>query len=164
VTAVPPTLRVYRIPVHVLASTRMLLAESGSHGHEAAVVWLGEVETPTTARVVDVYRPHQIATSSAYGLSVEITEQGLTDLISALPDGIFVLARLHTHGDTDTCHSELDDSNFLVGHIGAISVVVPGFARAALHLPSCSVHELRRDGSWRLLTPEEVSQRFLVHG
>lgn len=163
-TGLPDPNATYRIPRAVLTATRDLLAESGHRGHEAAVVWLGDTNTPDTANVRDVYRPAQIATATPFGLSVEITEDGLTNLIAGLAPPTVVLARLHTHGDNDTCHSELDDTNFLVGHVGAISIVVPSFARDPLNLANCAVHQLTADGTWSELSPADIDHRFVIHG
>lgn len=162
-TGLPGPDATYRIPRGVLTATRDLLTECGRRGHEAAVVWLGDTDSPDAATVRDVYRPAQIATATPFGLSVEITEDGLTTLIAGLVPPTVVLARLHTHGDTDTCHSELDDTNFLVGHIGAISIVVPSFARAPLNLRNCAVHQLAADGTWSELSPADIDHRFHVH-
>lgn len=162
-TGLPDPGATYHIARPVLTATRDLLAESGRRGHEAAVVWLGDTDSPDTATVRDVYRPEQIATATPFGLSVEITEDGLTNLIAGLVPPTVVLARLHTHGDTDTCHSELDDNNFLVGHIGAISIVVSSFAREPLNLSNCTVHQLAADGTWSELSPADIDHRFVVH-
>jgi hypothetical protein len=50
----------------------------------------------------------------------------------------------------------------IIGHPGAISIVVPDFAAEAIELVRCSVNELQRDGSWRELGADEVRERFEV--
>jgi hypothetical protein len=50
----------------------------------------------------------------------------------------------------------------IIAHVGAISVVVPDFARDPIDLRNCSVNELGRDGSWREFPPSEVTARFRV--
>lgn len=83
--------------------------------------------------------------------------------MSALGPGQFVLARVHTH-PTAAYHSHVDDQNLIIGHVGAISVVVPDFAAApAVDLTDCSVNELQPDGTWRELRPHETRRRFPVN-
>lgn len=158
---IPPTLRNYVVPQHVLRQTRDFLFERGEHGVEAVVLWLGEVVDEENAIVLAAYVPDQIARRSEYGVSVEVTQEGLTRLISQLPEGIFVLIRVHSH-PTEPYHSDVDDDNMLISHRNAISIVVPFFARNAIELASCSVNELQEDGHWRELDTLEVDRRFKV--
>lgn len=157
----PRRIRTYAIPARLLESTRLLLAEPGRKGYEATVVWVARPTDETAAEIVDVRRPHQLARRSDYGVSVEVTEEGMTQLISALTPGTFLAARIHTH-PIEAYHSEVDDLNMLIGHEGAISIVVPYFAEDPIDLLHCSVNELRTGAGWVVLTPKEVSQRFLV--
>lgn len=158
---VPATLQHYTVPATVLSDSRELLRERGRKGLEAVVVWVGDVVDDTRARVAVAMRPGQIAYRSAAGCAVEVPPEALSELIGALPDDMFVLARLHTH-PTEAYHSEVDDTNMLISHHGAISIVVPYFARDPLELSRCSVNELRHGTGWVELTPAEVSRRFTV--
>src|SRR5439155_1750856 len=82
------------------------------------------------------------------GVAVEVTQRGLAEMISALPAGVFVLARVHSHPSA-AFHSPLDDENMLISHEGAISIVVPHFARSGMELATCSINELRHGQGWR---------------
>ena len=155
---VPPTLRHYLVPSQVLAETHDLLWDQGRRGLEAVVVWVGRVVDATTGEVVVAVRPRQVAYATAEGVAVEVTQEGLSELISALPDGTAVLARVHTHPG-GAYHSHVDDGNMLVAHRGAVSIVVPDFAREPIDLQRCSVNELTEHG-WRELGPEERATRF----
>lgn len=158
---IPATLQHYTVPASVLSDSRELLRERGRKGLEAVVVWIGEVVDDTQARVAVAVRPGQIAYRSAAGCAVEVPPEALSELIEALPDGLFVLARLHTH-PTEAYHSEVDDTNMLISHHGAISIVVPHFARDPLELSRCSVNELRHGTGWVELAPADVNRRFTV--
>jgi hypothetical protein len=162
VTSVPSTLERFHVPACVLRESRELLAEPGERGFEAAVVWVGRCVDEITAEISAVHRPEQVSYATEYGLSVEITQQGITDLIADLDDGTFALVRLHTHGTDDTAHSPLDDSNFIIGHQGAISVVVPRFASQPIVLTDCSVYELRHGYGWLRLRRDDIASRFHV--
>ena len=160
-TSLPPTLRYYVIPAGILTDTAALLQEPAERQIEAVVVWLGQVVDPLTARVTTAYRPSQIAYISDMGLAVEVPPDSLAELISNLPSGVFVLVRLHTHPGT-AYHSDTDDTNMLISHQGAISIVIPDFGRGLFDLAACSVNELRHGQGWVELTPEEVTERFTV--
>lgn len=158
---VPPTLRNYTIPQYVLTETRAFLLERGVRGVEGVVLWLGEIVDDEAGSITTAYVPEQIAHRSELGVAVEVTQEGLTRLIAGLPDGVFVLIRVHSH-PTAAFHSDLDDDNMLISHANAISIVVPDFAREPIAIGRCSVNELRHDVGWVELDSAEVHQRFSV--
>jgi len=152
----------FLVPRHVIELSQPLLAEPGLGGYEAVVVWVGRMRGEKSVDIVEVIRPAQIAKRSSIGCSVEIPPESLTELIRVLEVGCFVAARLHTH-PTEAYHSELDDTNMLISHVGAISIVVPFFARDPIVLERCSVNELTGDEGWVELPADEVQERFRVH-
>jgi hypothetical protein len=157
-----PTLQtVYVIPRQVLDDTRQLLAPSRRNQVEGVVVWWGRMLHGDLARVETAFRPRQRARRSAWGLSVEVPREGITEMISLVPSGVSVLVRLHTHG-TVAYHSDTDDHNMLIAHQGAISVVIPFFAREPIELASCSVNMLDHARGWVELSGDEVARRFEV--
>ena len=158
---IPATLRSYIVPRDVLEKTEAFLRERGAYGAEGVVLWLGEVIDDETGSVMAAYVPDQIAHRSERGVAVEVTQEGLTRLITGLPVGVFVLIRVHSH-PTDAFHSELDDDNMLISHANAISIVVPDFAREPIVLERCAVNELRHERGWIELDPAEVRTRFRV--
>jgi len=160
-SVIPPTLRNYVIPDQVLDDTRSFLHKRGEKGLEGVVLWIGKLVDETTAAVLGAYVPEQVGRRSELGVSVEVTQAGLSRLISELPEGVFVLIRVHSH-PTDAYHSELDDENMLISHANAISIVVPFFARSPIELERCSVNELHHDAGWVELEPAEVRARFQV--
>jgi hypothetical protein len=129
-------------------------------GFEAVALWAGHVDSETQATIVAAFMPGQIAYRSLHGCAVEVPPDALSAVISSLPRDAFVLARLHTHPGA-AYHSEVDDQNMLIAHRGALSIVVPDFAKAPLDLLSCSVNVLGDDG-WRELTDAETAERFVV--
>ncbi|HET6867213.1 MAG TPA: hypothetical protein VFH80_14935 [Solirubrobacteraceae bacterium] len=158
---VPPTLRHYTLSRAMLERTADFLRRRGEKGLEATVVWLGRMVDETHAEILQVYAPEQIGYASDEGVAVEVTQQGLAELIGSLPPGVFVLARVHSH-PSSAYHSSLDDDNMLISHEGAISIVVPYFARDGIDLAGCSVNELRHGHGWRELDAAEVAKRFTV--
>lgn len=158
---IPPTLRNYIVPQHVLEQTREFLRSRGDQGVEGVVLWLGEIVDDEMGLVLAAYIPKQVGYRSELGVAVEVTQEGLTRLIADLPEGVFVLVRVHSH-PTDAFHSDLDNDNMLISHANAISVVVPDFARDPIVLERCSVNELRQDTGWVELDPATVHERFRV--
>lgn len=160
-TRIPPTLTTYLVPRHVLETTGDLLRGPGLDGFEAVVLWVGAVLDEERASVAGAVRPGQRAHRGEHGCAVEVPPEALSELISALPENMVVLARLHTH-PTDAYHSPVDDTNMLIAHEGAVSIVVPNFAAAPIELVQCSVNELRAGAGWRELEPADVQRRFVI--
>lgn len=158
---VPPTLRRFTLPASVLADSAVLLRESGRDGFEAIVVWVGRPLDGERAEILGAMRPRQIARRSELGVSVEVPPDALSELIEALPAETAILARLHTHPGRPY-HSDLDDTNMLIAHQGAISIVVPDFAAEPIELSRCSVNILDHEQGWRELGSAEVARRFIV--
>jgi len=144
---VPPTLRRFHVPREVVEDTWALLREPGEEGLEGVVMWPGRVLDAMTAEILMAYRPTQVAYRSEHGVAVEIPQEALTALVAGLPDGVHLLARVHTHPG-NAYHSTVDDGNMVIGHVGAVSVVVPDFAAGPPLLESCSVNRLGADGRW----------------
>jgi hypothetical protein len=158
---VPPSLCHFTVPRQVLADTRAMLAEPGERGLEAIVVWIGRPSDDEHAEVLWAARPSQVAYRSEEGLAVEVRPDDLLDLISSLPEGTAILARVHTHPG-EAYHSALDDTNMLISHQGAVSIVVPDFAREPIALERCSLNVLDHDRGWVELTPAQIRERFEV--
>jgi proteasome lid subunit RPN8/RPN11 len=158
---VPPTLRYYTLERAILERTSEFLRRRGEEGLEATVAWLGRVVDETHAKIIETYAPEQIGYASEEGVAVEVTQRGLAEMISSLPEGMFVVARVHSH-PSGAYHSSLDDENMLISHEGAISIVVPHFACTGMELATCSINELRHGQGWRELAPDEVAERFTV--
>lgn len=157
-----PTLRTrYRVPRRVLVDTRELLLPSAREQMEGTVVWRGRMISDHVAEISAAHRPRQRAYRSQYGLSVEVPPLAISEMIDALPPGELVLVRVHTHG-TAAYHSRMDDRNMLIAHEGAISIVIPHFAREPIDLRRCSVNELRREQGWVELSVGETARRFEV--
>jgi hypothetical protein len=151
----------YLVPRRVLSDTRELLAPSSRARVEGVVVWWGRMNPGNVAEVVIAYRPGQVAHRTSFGLTVEVPQEAISEMIAALPAGVIVVARLHTHGE-EAYHSPMDDRNFLIAHEGAISIVIPYFAASEIDLAECSVNILEHGRGWRELSPEEVNEQFEV--
>jgi hypothetical protein len=157
--APPTTATVYQLTQPILDETWELLREPGAEGLEGVVLWLGRMSAADRADVLAPFFPPQIAYRSEDGLAVEVPQDALTQIIGALPAGVRILARVHSH-PTGAYHSRLDDRNMIIGHEGAISIVVPHFAMGPSQLLACSVNQLERARGWRALSLDEIRTRF----
>ena len=158
---IPPTIWHYTVSQGVLDRSRDFLAERGREGAEGAVLWLGSVCDERQARVLAEFAPPQVAYVSEEGVAVHVPDDVIAEIVRLLPLGVFVLCRLHSHPH-EAYHSEQDDTNMIISHRGAISIVVPEFARDPIVLECCSVNELDERHRWRELSLEEIRQRFEV--
>jgi hypothetical protein len=71
------------------------------------------------------------------------------------------LAQIHTHPSAWTGHSPWDDAWAYSQLPGAISIVLPHYARHRPSLSEAGVH-LRTVSGWRQLTPAEVAEHFHI--
>jgi len=150
----------YTIPASVITNTREVLLIAGREGLEGVVLWIGQ-RRGTHVEILSEYVPRQISYRSEHGVAVQIPDDEIALIIAWLPEGLAVACRVHSHPGK-AYHSSTDDVNALLSHAGAISIVVPHFARDDLRLEHCSVNELDDDFRWRELTPRETQQRFHV--
>ena len=160
---VPATVERYKVSRQTVDDTWAMLREGAVEEVETVVLWLGQVLNETTAEVLAPFCPPQVAYRGPDGLAVEIPQEVLTQIIGALPRGIHILVRLHTH-PSDAYHSSTDDRNMVIAHEGAISIVVPRFALGPADLGLCSVNVLERNGHWRELDEPAVKARFEIVG
>lgn len=125
------------------------------------MVWIGHITGDGEAEVERAYVPEQAPLAHEDGIGVYIDGDAISRLILALEDDERVLARVHSH-PTFAYHSATDDLNRLISHAGAISIVVPYFARRGLRFEICSVNELLPNQGWIELALDDVLRRFTV--
>jgi hypothetical protein len=115
----------------VILRTIAFLREVGQAGNEGFVLWSGTFEDPRTFHFRTSIIPAQEAHTTATGLLVVVPGAELfvvnRDVHSR---GEVLAAQVHSH-PTDAYHSTTDDRYPLVTLVGALSVVIPNFARNA---------------------------------
>lgn len=123
-------LRELRIPNAVLDPTLQFLAERGKNGYEGFVVWGGQVVDKQVLQFTSCYVPEQTAHKTCEGLLVTVDGDALFRMNRAFYENREIAAgQVHTH-PTDAYHSDTDDHYPLVTLRGALSLVVPDFAKA----------------------------------
>jgi hypothetical protein len=120
----------------------------------------GDAEAAVSKMVI----PAQTAVRTHDGVCVAMTSDAHLDLASKLAAGERYFIRVHSH-PTRAYHSETDDANLVLSHDGALSIVVPRFARdVADDFAKCAVYEYTAGDGWTRLSEEDVAQRFVISG
>ncbi len=125
------SVRTFVIPSAVVAETISFLRKVGALGSEGFVLWSGTRTGARSFRFASVLIPEQCAMETEHGLLVTVEGEALFRVNKAVYERNEVLAaQVHTH-PTDAYHSSTDDTFPLVTLVGALSIVLPDFAREA---------------------------------
>jgi hypothetical protein len=124
-------IRGFIIPTPLVRETIRFLQLVGAKGCEGFVLWGGRVIDPITFRFERAIIPAQEASVTEDGLLVTVSGESLFDVNRTLHEsGIILGAQVHSH-PTSAYHSSTDDQYPLATLVGALSVVIPNFAREA---------------------------------
>lgn len=137
----------------VLEPTVQALSEAGRHGHEAFAVWTGVVENDTTVRYTRCVIPDQTPLRTPDGLLVTVGGAALNTINrDCHRRGELMAGQVHTH-PTTAYHSDTDDHFPLVTLLGALSIVIPDFARlGTAGIREWAFYRLVGRGRWAELT------------
>lgn len=141
--------RTFVIPGAVLAETISFLRKAGTRGNEAFVLWSGILTGPRSFRFASVLIPEQRAMETEHGLLVTVEGEALFQVNKAVHERHEILAaQVHTH-PTSAYHSTTDDTFPLVTLVGALSIVLPDFARKAPRdIDRWAWYRLSRGAKW----------------
>jgi hypothetical protein len=151
----------FLIPKTVLQASEAFLRERGEHEYEGTALWTGRPAADGWVEIARLIVPEQVAQTSEFGCHVELTAEAHYTLPDLLEPGELYYARIHSHPDR-AYHSKTDDTNQVITQEGAISVVVPNFARERLELVSCAIYFLEHGRGWRRLAPTDIRDRFRI--
>jgi len=133
----------------VISDTLDILRTGGRRGEERVALWLAKAGARTPAEVVEVYEPEQIAEVDFFNLPHESMRALLSHLSSTRRR---IVAQIHTHPGR-AFHSGADAAWAIVRHVGALSLVLPTFARTTTlpkFLQQVKIYELSPAGEWDL--------------
>ena len=147
--------RRFRISGDILDGTLDVLLRAGRDGHEAFVVWGGTVDGDTVtfeAAMVPDQTPHR----TPQGLLVTVDGASLHKVNQTMYSaGLTLAGQVHSH-PTDAFHSDTDDCYPLVTLRGALSLVIPDFARAGrAGIRDWAWYRLLDTGAWGELTRDD---------
>jgi proteasome lid subunit RPN8/RPN11 len=141
-----------------IRETITLFREAGER--ECVLLWLGRKDGDVQ-RIAEVYRPVQNSTIDYF----EIPREGMAALMQRLREkGLFVVSQVHTH-PCEAFHSPTDDRWAILRHIGALSVVLPYFAKSTTlsnFLEQAAVYELNSSNKWIELSPFALKRRLRI--
>ncbi len=140
-----------------LETQRILLSFCGDEGpHEGLVLWAGrQVERITMAMLPIVpdsdHGPqHVVVGHRAAGLAMK----------EARRHGLHLVAQVHSHPSSSTCHSDGDDSLILMPFEGYFSVVVGRYGRDGFG-PGVGLHQYQ-SGRWVGISAPSESSLFVL--
>jgi hypothetical protein len=150
----------FLVPRRVLEETIEFLREIGLAGYEGFTLWGGKRLEPSIFRFESAVFPEQRASRTERGLLVFVDGAALFEANRALFErGETLAAQVHTHPG-DAYHSDVDDRYPLVTLLGAISLVLPNFAkRAPRDMDNWAWYRLARYGEWR---PLDASTKVVI--
>jgi hypothetical protein len=142
-------IRTFVIPFLILEPTLAFLRQVGSEGFEGFVLWSGERESLDRFRFLSCIVPEQRAMVTGGGLLVTVDGNALFEINKLVHERSETLAaQVHSH-PTSAYHSSTDDAFPLVTLIGALSIVVPDFARyAPADMERWAWYRLSAQGKW----------------
>lgn len=139
------------------------LATAGLRGEEAFALWVGALREETFD-VQATYVPDQVGLRLDAGICVIVGPEELHRLNVWLHRRrLMVGAQIHSH-PTAAYHSETDDTYPIATVAGALSLVVPDFARHATDIADCAVYRLSGRGTWEQLARASLETLFEVMG
>lgn len=137
-----------RISRDLFEYTHDALREYSSNDVEAMALWAGQFADEEIFDVMAVKIPAQRAIRGETGLAVLIDGDELHRLNVWLHEHrLKLIAQIHTHPG-DAYHSDLDDAIPVVATRGALSLVIPDFARGPADLDAYAVYRLGAGDRW----------------
>jgi hypothetical protein len=151
------------VPWEAVEVAHAHLRQVGVDGAEGLALWVG-IRDGNTAVVRETLIPTQTAHVTPSGVAVSVDAAELRRIGVWLYDRDFqLLAQIHSH-PRSAYHSETDDDFAVVSTVGALSLVVPDFARDSFSLERCAAYRLSVQGHWVALTPSEATDLIRITG
>ncbi|SRR5258705_9662038 len=156
----PATKLVHIVPQGVLDESRTFFQSRGAQGFEGTALWVGRPGGPEI-KITRLVVPEQIAQSDECGACVDLTPRAHYTLTDHLTGDERFVVRIHAH-PREAYHSARDDENAILTHEGALSVVVPYYARDPIQLERCAVYRYGRRHGWVQLDVRTIRTLFRV--
>lgn len=134
----------------------------GREGLEGVGFWAGSLRE--TVFEVDVaYVPKQLSGRMGGGVLVLISGDELFRMNTWLHrSGKTIIAQLHSHPGS-AYHSDTDDEFAVITQSGALSIVVPDYAKEAFDLRRLAVYRLSTSGKWQQLPANDVEGLITIY-
>lgn len=143
--------RCFELPQDLAEGCYVALRERGAEGDELFIALTASVNAEDVVRFRRGLLPDQVCHHTPEGLLVTIPGEAIFALNrDCYEHGELLAGQIHAHPG-QAYHSGADDALALVRLPGALSIVVPEFARGPLRQRRWSVHRLDAGGTWRPL-------------
>ena len=146
-------------PETILIRTLQILKAAGRSKKERGVLWLADLTKPGV--VVEAYEPAQKTSKVLFWLPPESMRKLMGHLKEAKR---MIVAQIHSH-PAQAFHSETDDNHSVIGHAGALSVVIPYFAKginSENFTESSAFFYLLRSGEWTEASEEMIQKNLKI--
>lgn len=141
----PETSRIH-VPRRIVDQTVRFLQQQGRRFCEGVVLWAVRSDNP--ARVVEAIIPDQEPIPATEGACVVLPLPFRERLTRELHErGLYIAIQVHSHPG-EAFHSDTDDRYPVIHHRGAISIVVPYFARYGMPIEDLAVFMLEAWPTW----------------
>jgi proteasome lid subunit RPN8/RPN11 len=148
--------RLTYIPGSLLDATGRLLASfAADRPSEGVVYWFG-LETPAHAVVTSLVVPDADTEHGNVVTSAAVNAEALSAIVGT---PLVLIGQAHSHPGSYVRHSRTDDRETFAQFPGALSVVVPHFARSRIELERCGVHR-HLGGRYVRIPTKEVSRHL----
>jgi len=150
-------IRINRVGIE---NTLTSLEMAGKRNLECVVLWLAEKQGDFLD-IRNVYLPEQTASIESFHISRNSMEMLLKFLRE---NRLRVAAQVHTHPEL-AFHSHADDQWAIVRHVGALSLVLPYFARGVTpeNFADCAaVYRLNEKNNWSETASHESSYYYRI--
>lgn len=153
----PPLSVIYITDVLLGATGELLASFACDHDSEGIVYWFG-LELGLRSVVTTLVVPNADTSMGCIATSPEANAEALSVIIGT---PLVLLGQAHSHPRNKVRHSWFDNQYTFARFDGAISVVVPYFARRGINLRRCGVHR-HIDGAYRLVKSTELYKNLVV--
>jgi len=136
------------------------LQEAGRSESERVLLWLGRRDGQSL-HVLEMFVPEQIANYDFFS----IPPRSMRVLLRCLRErSLMVAAQVHSH-PMEAFHSQADDRWAIVRHEGALSIVLPYFARTACvesFLENSATFALSTTNQWQRVPLPKISNHVRI--
>lgn len=143
-----------------VAQSILELQKAGNIESERVLLWLGKRKAHDV-RVTEIFVPLQVANYDFFS----IPPSSMRALLQHLREKeLMVAAQMHSHPE-EAFHSQADDRWAIVRHEGALSIVLPYFARTSSvenFLETSATFALSAQNEWRRVSSARLANHLRV--
>jgi hypothetical protein len=153
-----PQLPVVHISNTLLSETGRLIASfAEGRDSEGVVYWFG-LEFGDKAVVTTLVVPDADTTYGCISTTPEANGEALGVIVGT---PLVLIGQAHSHPGNGVRHSQFDDRETFARFDGAISIVVPYYARRGVDLRRCGVHR-HVGGEFQLINNRQLAKHIVV--